>query len=864
MAETIASGTTVSNIYLGTQEILDVYGVANTVVVGFLSEVNVYSGGQVNGVDLKQKNCIEYVYAGASNNFGTFSNGDIIINGGVDSGSVLNGSAVEVLENGAIQYNLLEASPTATSFGGGENIYADSEAFNTTIKDCFNQNVKSGGSSIYTTVDSGGALGGNPGSTIQSALINFEGILDANGLAQDVTLNGGIGIVDDGGLSTNMLVNSGGTLTVGSLGSAAFTTVMSHGLELLSGGSATGTQLEGGFEGVESGGVDQAATISSGSRLGVDSGGTANATAIKSGGYEGVLSGGTASSIGISSGGTLEVHSGGIILGTVDLPGTLIIDGLSDNFTVSFGSTGELTLGYIYFHPGGTAQIANNTLTVTDNGTVFTQALNGNYSDYTPVIEDVSLYGVDVVGITLALDAAPVGSGTTERNLTVAAQTTLTVFGTIINTTVDPLARVYIQSGGVSSDTTLSGANSELFVYEGGTAHATSLIDGQEYVDGGVDYNAIGTGGAAEITVENGGISYSPTISETGSGGVVQALSKGTVFNAVADKSGQLYADAGTINGALVASTAELFVNSGGLVTKATIENGGSALEYSGTFESSTILSGGHLTIQGFSQNNNIYGTETISSGGIAKSTAINSGGTQTILAHGSATGTAIHTGTQTISSGGESLNATIYSGGKVVVSTGGLLFNSLISSGGEATILSGGTISATTIAGGTLDLAGGNDVGHINFTHTGGKLIAADAVPASIISGFVVGDEIILGSVAYKSGATVTVKSAGVVTITDNAHIYHLNIAGATVGETDFRFSSGSILTKVATPAMEFLRPTSSAATPATEPVMVSAGGTVFNDYGMSAVIQGGFMAHEGWRPMLYGLPMSLSLHPQ
>lgn len=406
MAETIASGTTVSNISLGTEQILDVYGVGINITVGLVAEVNVYSKGTVDHVYLKSPNAIEYVFAGGVNNFGTLSNGEMVIEGGVDSGSVINGTADEYLENGGISYNLLEASPAATSFKGGENIYSGSEAFNTTIENYFNQNVNSGGSAIDTTVDSGGALGGNEDSTIQSAVINSGGILDTYGLAQNVIL-GGTASIEFGGVGTNMLVNSGGTLTIGSLGSAAFTTVMSGGFEFLSGGSATGTQLEGGFESVRSGGLDQAATVNSGSRLGVDSGGMANLTAIKNGGYEGVLSGGTASNVGISLGGTLEVDSGGTVSGTINLGGTLIIDDFSDMATVSFGNTGELVLGYMYFYPGGTARITNDTLTISDNGTIFTQALTGNYSDYTPVIEDVSLYGVDVVGVILKSNTAP-------------------------------------------------------------------------------------------------------------------------------------------------------------------------------------------------------------------------------------------------------------------------------------------------------------------------------------------------------------------------------------------------------------------------------------------------------------------------
>jgi hypothetical protein len=261
-----------------------------------------------------------------------------------------------------------------------------------------------------------------------------------------------------------------------------------------------------------------------------------------------------------------------------------------------------------------------------------------------------------------------VPSGTIESNLTVASQTTLTVFGTIINTTADLLAQVYLQSGGVSSDTTLSGAGSALYVFAGGTAYATSNINGQEYVDGGVDYNAVGTGAAAEITVENGGIAYNPTISETGNGGFIQALSKGTIFNAVAGKFGELYAEAGTIDGALVASTAQLFVSSGGVVTKATIENGGSAFDYSGTFDSGTILAGGQLHIEGSSQDNIIYGSDEVYGGGHSVADTIY--GTLTVFSLSTADKSLIEKGGFEFLSGG-SAQGTQLDGGNEAVRSG-------------------------------------------------------------------------------------------------------------------------------------------------------------------------------------------------
>jgi hypothetical protein len=69
--------------------------------------------------------------------------------------------------------------------------------------------------------------------------------------------------------------------------------------------------------------------------------------------------------------------------------------------------------------------------------------------------------------------------------------------------------------------------------------------------------------------------------------------------------------------------------------------------------------------------------------------------------------------------------------------------------------------------------------------------------------------------------GKRSSVKAAGIVAISGGGTTTDLNIAGATVGETDFRLSSASngdvLLTKsVSSSSMAFLRPTSAAAMPA------------------------------------------------
>jgi autotransporter passenger strand-loop-strand repeat protein len=168
---------------------------------------------------------------------------------------------------------------------------------------------------------------------------------------------------------------------------------------------------------------------------------------------------------------------------------------------------------------------------------------------------------------------------------------------------------------------------------------------------------------------------------------------------------------------------------------------------------------------------------------------------------------------TELVTSGGTVTATTVNAGGKAIIYKGGASLHAEINKGGTEVVSSGGTASATTISGGTLQIAGGGTlVGTATFAGSGGELtIAGPVMPTAVISGFVAGDKIHLAAVPYSSTDTVTVATAGIVTISAGGKAYALNIAGATKGETDFRFGAGSLLTRVATSAtMSFIAPES------------------------------------------------------
>jgi hypothetical protein len=153
----------------------------------------------------------------------------------------------------------------------------------------------------------------------------------------------------------------------------------------------------------------------------------------------------------------------------------------------------------------------------------------------------------------------------------------------------------------------------------------------------------------------------------------------------------------------------------------------------------------------------------------------------------------------------------TLVSGAVEFVRSGGI-GTGRIDKGAFEEILTGGTVTATTIAGGDLELLiGAKITGTIAFSGTGGILdIFSATLPTGTIASFVSGDTIDLAGISYNINDKVTVGTAGTVTITAPGISYKLDIAGATKGESDFKFSTGSLLTKTAAakPAMAFLSP--------------------------------------------------------
>jgi autotransporter passenger strand-loop-strand repeat protein len=472
--------------------------------------------------------------------------------------------------------------------------------------------------------------------------------------------------------------------------------------------------------------------------INVSSGFNKDAT-VSSGVLMDVFDSGTAVSATVTDGGTQSVYAGGVAHGTmVDYGGVMSVG------SGGFGSLATVNSGGAqYVYAGG----AVSRTTLTDGATQYLSS--GANAHRTEILSGGTQY---------------VSSGATATNdLNRLGRISVGEGGTTIGTHLFPGGHELVVSGGFSSGTVVGGG---MLVLEGGKAVLTVVegdrrVEGHEFVvSGASDAGAVVTSNAIQIvayggtttgTILSGSLAYGEGVQKVVSGGVAYGTR-------LYDGGGLVVSDGGR--------AIDTIVESGGLYNVDTVQGPG------GTFDL-LVSSGGEESL------------------GLQSDRSVNA----TILAGG-----------LEVVDGGTVIGTKLY-GSSIVA---GITSGAMIMSGGYELVQSGGVVSGATIAGGVLNEDTSTISGPIDFTSTGGEMIIdTKAIPTSfVVSGFVSGDSIQLAAVTYSAGATVAVDTPGVVTITNGGQAYNLNIAGAYVGEADFVFTSGSVLTKSATPQMQFLRP--------------------------------------------------------
>jgi hypothetical protein len=210
--------------------------------------------------------------------------------------------------------------------------------------------VLSGGLALSDTVGMAGELRIETGASA-SNVTDLNGFFDVigGGVATGSTLDGDSMVATSGGTAIDTSV-TGGSLAISNNGLALNTTVYGGGsdagyLQVGSGGIAQNTTIEGGFD--EVGGNEMSATLSTGSFLMV-------------------LSGGLVTSAFLAPNVETEVQSGGSIS------------------AISLATDDSIDFGGLTYASGGTTSlnIATDMLTITENGAVLTLQLMGNETKY--------------------------------------------------------------------------------------------------------------------------------------------------------------------------------------------------------------------------------------------------------------------------------------------------------------------------------------------------------------------------------------------------------------------------------------------------------------------------------------------------
>jgi hypothetical protein len=430
-----------------------------------------------------------------------------------------------------------------------------------------------------------------------------------------------------------------------------------------------------------------------------------------------------------------------------------------------------------------------------------------------------------------------------------------------------------VNSGTIEGGSASQGFGGE-FGHTGGTGvnlmTGTSLVNTGDIIGGygGFGHNSGGDGGTG-VYVDGGEFSNAGTVTGGNGGHAYEGGPVGTAGDAVlfgpvagtlAIQQGAVF-DGQVVANAMVADVLELTGSSSraltGIGTQFTGFNdisfaAGAAWTIEGNVAGladdqviTGLAAGDTIVLTGFSETGaaDDAGTILLTSGGVSSDVTLGSaiagdllisaGGGNTTLAVGNsvlgatlskgdfdyvfAGGTAAklteEAGARLIVDGGNVTSATLKISATATVTSGGIITDAAIDQKAVLLVTSGGAADAATItAGGTLKLAASGGLGgSLKFTGSGGELIVDQSkLPTAVISGFAAGDKIELADAAAASG-TVKVAKAGVVTISAGGHSYALNIAGAKVGETNFKFSSHTLTETAA--KMTILRPSAQAA---------------------------------------------------
>ena len=513
--------------------------------------------------------------------------------------------------------------------------------------------VSAGGSAFDSVVSSGGTLIADAQASVDGGTLDDGAVfIDFSGKDLDTTVDGATNTVGDGETATGDQVESGYE-NVSAGGITQNTTVFTSGAEqVFDGGRASSTVIEDGAQYVYSGGIAVATQIRSGGLETVEDTGVVSGTFVLSGGREIISSGGTGLDLVISSGGTLIEDPDGLLSGAIiDVDAVYIVSaGQQIGNTIEDGATdtvedGDVARGNIV-ESGGVENVGSGGIT---EGT---QISGGGF-------ENLDDHGMASGTVLLANDTGEGGQ----------------------------------------------------FVFSGGLAENTEIGEGGQQ-------QARDTGVVSASVVDSGGIAF--------------VLSGGIGIDLVISSGGTLIEDPDGLTRGTMLDADAVYVVSGGAQDDTTIEDGATDDVDDGDVASGNIVDSG--------------GTQAVSAGGMSDATIVSAGGTETIATGGVASGTMLlgagaaqavgASSPDAAAFGGASFGTMVDAGASQQVAGGGVATGtSLLGAGATQTVTAGGGAMDTQVARDATDIVGaGGTVDNTSISAGGTEMVAAGGVahPAS------------------------------------------------------------------------------------------------------------------------------------
>jgi autotransporter passenger strand-loop-strand repeat protein len=713
-AATVDSGATVTSETIENGGLLTVNsgGIDSSTTISAGGNETVFgsaSGDQIFGTQLVSAATAvvtnETVFNGG--NLNLFLKGGIATGTIVSTGGFLNVNGAAFASNtvlssgGTLELQSPKAEVTGTlTFAGGGNTLEFTAATDAGMGDLA---LMSGFTSTDKIALTSSAFVGSD-LTLSPVSMNSSGntvvdILSAGSVVETFTfagaLSGGVTLVSDGNGGEDVTLIQPTSVTT-STASGTFTETSGHTLLVLSGGSVSAPIIDSGAFLTVSGGVDTSATILSGGTETVSTGAATGDQIFGSA----LIDGGTVSSETVLSGGVLTISGAASVSNTV----------LSSGGVVDLASPTAALTGSLTFSSGGNTLEAS-AIATSGNGD---EAVISGFS----TTDKIDVTAIGAAGATLNVvtsgsnNVATITSGSNSESFIFAGTSTYTNFTLQLESdgsggvdlVFNPNAVALTVSSGTTSTGLTVASGETLTVQFGGTVSATNVQSGGSLIVSGTDHAAIVSAGGAETV-------FGSATGDQIAGGVTV---EGTATSETVQSNGALIVNGGVNSAATISSGGAETVTSSGSTRNDQIF-GSETVSSGGTATSETVMNGGALVING-----GVNSAATVSSGGAE--TVTNSGSTSADQIFGSVTVSSATVTSETVESGGLlTLNAggvdvstTILAGGTELVSaatgsataTGDQIFGTLLTSSGNSGIFTGETV----FSGGVLNLLNSND----------------------------------------------------------------------------------------------------------------------------------------------------------